>query len=107
MTVTPGAAKTLSVSIAASPYPVGTAHSVTVKALDTYGNVATGYVGTIHFTSSDGSAVLPGDYTFLVGDNGAHKFTTALTLNTIGSQSVAATDKSHSSITGSQTVSVE
>ena len=107
ITVTPGAARTLSVSIAANPYPVGTAHSVTVKALDAYGNVATGYVGTIHFTSSDGAAVLPGDYTFLAGENGTHKFTSALTLNTTGSQWVKATDMSHSSITGSQTVSVE
>jgi hypothetical protein len=107
VTVTPGVAKTLKVSIAASPYPVGTAHSVTVTAIDAYGNTATGYVGTIHFTSSDGSAVLPGNYTFTGADNGKHKFTNGLTLNTTGSQSVTATDTGHSSITGSQTVTVE
>jgi hypothetical protein len=27
--------------------------SVTVTALDAYGNIATGYTGTVHFTSSD------------------------------------------------------
>ena len=45
--------------------------------LDAYGHVVTGYTGTVHFTSSDGQAVLPGDYTFTAGDNGGHTFTTA------------------------------
>ena len=106
VTVTPGVAKTLSVSVAANPFGAGSAHSVTIKALDAYGNVATGYVGTIHFTSSDGEAVLPGTYTFSGADAGTHKFTNGVTLNTAGSQSVTATDNSHSSITGTQTVSV-
>jgi hypothetical protein len=106
VTVTPGAAKTLSVSIAANPFPSGSAHSVTVKALDAYGNVAPGYTGTIHFTSSDGAAVLPANYTFTGGDAGTHKFTNGLTLKTAGSQSVTATDNSHSSITGTQSVTV-
>jgi hypothetical protein len=107
VTVTPGTAKTLSVSIAANPYAAGSAHSLTVKALDAYGNVATGYTGTIHITSSDSAAVFPGDYTFTGTDAGSHKFTNGLTLSTLGSQSVTATDKSHSSITGSQTVTVQ
>jgi hypothetical protein len=106
VTVTPGVAKTLSVSVAANPFGAGSAHSVTIKALDAYGNVATGYVGTIHFTSSDGEAVLPGTYTFSGVDAGTHKFTNGVTLNTAGSQSVTATDNSHSSITGTQTVTV-
>ena len=106
ITVTPGTARTLSVSIAANPFAAGSAHSLTIKALDAYGNVATGYTGTIHFTSSDSAAVLPGDYTFTGTDAGSHKFTNGLTLNTTGSQSVTATDNSHSSITGSQTVTV-
>ena len=46
----------------------GTPFSVTVTALDQYGNVATGYTGTVHFTSSDGQAVLPANYTFTAGD---------------------------------------
>jgi len=107
ITVTPGAAKTLSVSIAANPYAAGVAHSLTIKALDAYGNVATGYTGTIHITSSDSAAVFPGDYIFTGTDAGTHKFTNGLTLSTVGSQSVTATDKSHSSITGSQTVTVQ
>ena len=38
---------------------------MTVTAVDAYGNVATGYTGTVHFTSSDGQAVLPANYTFI------------------------------------------
>ena len=52
------------------------ARNVTVTAQDAYGNTATGYTGTVHFTSSDGQAVLPADYTFAAGDNGTHTFTT-------------------------------
>ena len=107
VTVTPGVAKTLTVSIAASPYPVGTAHSVTVTAVDAYGNTATGYVGTIHFTSSDSAAILPGNYTFTGADKGSHKFTNGLTLKTKGSRWVRATDTVTSSITGSATVTVQ
>src|SRR5262249_35340916 len=38
--------------------------TVTVTLLDAYGNVATGYVGTVHFDSTDLSAELPPDCTF-------------------------------------------
>jgi len=40
---------------------VGTALPVTVTALDLFNNPATSYTGTVHFTSSDGQAVLPAD----------------------------------------------
>jgi hypothetical protein len=111
VTVTPpGAATHLSVSVGINPYPVGSTHSVTVTARDAYGTVATGYRGTIHFTSSDAKATLPADYTFTAADAGIHKFgyslNPALTLETAGSQSVTATDKATASITGSQTVTV-
>ena len=110
VTVTPGAAKTLSVSGILNPYPAGSTHSFIVKALDAYGNVATGYLGTIHFTSSDTKASVPADYTFIAADKGAHTFANtlspALTLRTAGSQWVRATDKTTASITGSQTVTV-
>jgi len=38
---------------------------VTVTAFDQYGNIATGYTGTVHFGSSDGQAVLPDQITHL------------------------------------------
>jgi hypothetical protein len=53
------------------------------------------------FTSTDGQAVLPGNYTFLRRDGGTHSF--SVTLKTAGAgHSVTATDTGNS-ITGSQT----
>ena len=37
------------------PTAAGDAHDFTVTARDAYGNTATGYTGTVHFTSSDGA----------------------------------------------------
>src|SRR5205807_1831331 len=56
--------------------------------------------GTVHFTTTDGAAVLPADYSFVAGDNGAHSF--SATLKTVGSQSITATDTATNSINGSQ-----
>src|SRR5262249_38605019 len=47
---------------------------VIVYAMDAYGNRATDYRGTVHFSSSDDMAVLPSDYTFTAADNGFHMF---------------------------------
>ena len=73
-----------------SPVQAGVAGNFTVTALDEFGNVATGYRGTIHFTSSDSQAVLPADYTFTAADAGVHTF--SATLNTTGSQTLTASD---------------
>ena len=70
-----------------------------MTARDAFGNTATGYTGTVHFTSSDAQATLPADYTFTAGDTGVHTFTA--TLKTAGTQSLTATDTVDSSITGS------
>jgi len=48
----------------------GTAFSFTISAQDPNGRVATGYLGTVHFTSSDPQAVLPPDYAFLPTEPG-------------------------------------
>jgi hypothetical protein len=76
----------------------------TVTAMDSWGNRATQYTGTVHLTSSDGQAVLPADYTFTASDAGSHQF--SVTLNTPGSQSVTATDVLNGSVNGSQTTTV-
>lgn len=78
----------------------GVAFTATVTALDQFGNTATGYLGIIHFTSTDGAAVLPANYTFLAGDSGVHAFTTAVTLKTSGTRTIIATDTVTPSITG-------
>jgi hypothetical protein len=82
----------------------GTAFLITVTALDAFGNVDTGYRGTVHFTSSDKKAVLPANYTFVSGDNGVHTF--SVTLRSGGSRSITATDTAAGSITGSTNVTV-
>src|SRR5437763_44395 len=74
----------------------GVASSITVAALDAAGNPVTGYLGTVHFASSDGQAMLPSDYTFVSGDNGVHTFNAAL--KSVGLQSLTATDTVSASI---------
>src|SRR5712692_9911106 len=48
----------------------GTPILYTVTALTGAGTTATTYGGTVHFTSSDGAAILQPNYTFVAGDNG-------------------------------------
>jgi hypothetical protein len=78
----------------------GEAHTLTVTALDTLGNVMTGYTGTVHFTSTDPQAVLPADYTFTAGDHGTHTFT--VTLKTAGTYSITVSDTTTPGFTGVQ-----
>lgn len=89
------------------PVVVGVPSGVTVIAGDASGNIATGYTGTIHFTSTDSSATLPVNYTFTGSgggkDNGFHTFANGVTFQTYGEQSVTATDTVTATITGSQT----
>jgi hypothetical protein len=84
----------------------GMPFDVIVKAVDTFGQTAIGYRGTVHFASSDGQAVLPGDYPFTSADAGLHTFSSAVTLTTAGPQTVTATDTGTGSLTASVTVSV-
>ncbi len=102
-----GQATHYSVTASTSSAAAGTPFTLTVKALDANNNVATGYRGTVHFTSNDPQgATLPNDYTFTAADSGTHTFTNAAALYTAGSRSVTATDTVTASITGSATVSV-
>ena len=73
----------------------GTSFSVTVTAQDSSGNTVPNYAGTVHFTSSDSAAILPANSTL---SSGTGTFTA--TLNTVGGQTITATDTSNSSITG-------
>ena len=57
------------------------------------------YTGTVHFTSSDGNAVLPADYTFNAADGASHPF--VFTLKTPGNnQTITATDTARPLVTG-------
>ncbi len=95
--VHPAGASSFTVTGYPSPTTAGASHNVTVTAYDTYGNVATAYAGTVHFTSSDAQATLPANATLT---NGTGTF--SATLKTAGTQSITATDTVTSSITGSQ-----
>jgi hypothetical protein len=103
VTVKPGAATHFTLGAPASAV-AGAAFSVTITARDLYGNVATGYLGTIHFTSPDPSAVLPADYTFTTADAGMRTF--SVVLNTVGIESITAADTAKSSIKGTARVTV-
>ena len=97
--VNSAAASTMIVSGFPSPITAGTSGSFAVTLKDAYGNVATGYTGTVHFTSSDTKAVLPSNYSFTSGDAGKHTF--SATLKTAGTQWISATDTVNASLHGS------
>src|SRR5262249_60309160 len=103
ITVTAAAATHLVITALAN-VSIGVAFSVTVTALDAYGNIATGYLGTIHFTSNDNKAILPSNYTFVAADAGVHTFT--VTFKSSGTQTLTATDTHTGSIKGSASVKV-
>jgi hypothetical protein len=90
ITVLPAAASGLVVSGFPSPAQAGSIQHFTVTAMDPYHNVATGYTGTIDFTSSDPRGLFPSHYTFNAGDAGSHQFEALL--ETAGTQSITAAD---------------
>src|SRR5207244_4520054 len=105
-----GGTATVAVSAAAATHFVvtapasaiaGTGFSITVAALDSFGNTVTGYTGTVHFTSSDGQASLPANSTLT---NGTRSF--SVTLKTAGTQTITASDTGNGSITGNAGVAV-
>ena len=71
---------------------------------DAYGNLASSYAGTVNFTSTDANAVLPANYTFTSADAGRHTF--AVTLKTLGGQTITAADSVNSALQASAVVSV-
>lgn len=97
--INPGAAVSLSftgLSIFTAPQQSGTA---TVRAMDSYGNTAIGFAGTVTLTSTDITATFsPMTYTYAAADAGTHSFT--VTFNTAGTQGVTATS---GSLAGSET----
>jgi autotransporter-associated beta strand protein len=69
---------------------LGVAQSLTVTAKDAFGNLSTGYTGTVAFSSSDAQAGLPGHYAFSNKDAGVHTFN--VTLKAAGIQSITVQD---------------
>lgn len=95
----------LVVSLPSTQQTAGAPFGLTVLAEDPYGNLGTGYVGTVHFATTDGNApngsspVLPADYTFTGTDAGQHTFS-GIALYNAGTATVTATDIGTPSITG-------
>jgi hypothetical protein len=97
ISVTPLAASQFVVSGFPSPVNSYTGGTVTVRAIDTFNNTATGYAGSVNFTSSDGEAVLPANSGLSSGQG-----VFSVTFKNPGTQSITATDTVSSSVTGTQ-----
>jgi len=69
----------------------GTPFSITVRAEDAFGNTASGYTGTVSFSSSDPAAFLPTPYTFTTNDFGA-KTLGGVILRATGTQTISVSD---------------
>src|ERR1700676_344750 len=93
--VGPAAAATFAISLSSATANTGTPFNFTVTALDAFGNTATTYAGTVQFSSTDGSAVLPAKSTLSKGTG-----TFSATLKTSGNQTITATDNVTASLTG-------
>ena len=84
ITVKAAAAYVLAITGLPTNVKAGTAYSFAVTAYDAYGNVVTGYLDTLQFSSSDSAANLPANYTFTAADAGTYRFT--ITFGTKGTQ---------------------
>jgi len=74
---------------------LGTPFSFSVTAQDGSNNIATGYAGTVHFTSSDGRATLPVDSSLTFGTGSFQA-----TFQTAGTQTITASDAATITING-------
>ena len=84
----------------------GVAFSLTLTVEDAYGNVVTGYVGTVYFTSLGSTAIVPANYIFTAGDTGVHTFVNKTTLKKKGMQTIAVTDTLNSGLAAADSISV-
>jgi len=69
----------------------GTPFSITVRAEDVFGNTASGYTGTVGFSSSDPDAFLPTSYQFTTNDFSA-KTLGGVILRAAGTQTITVSD---------------
>jgi hypothetical protein len=99
--VTPLAATHLALQIPVS-VDAGRTFSVTVAALDPFGNLDPSYNGTVHFSSSDAAAALPASGTIGKGTG-----TFMVTLWTLGNQTVTVTDSQSGFTASSSTFTMQ
>jgi FG-GAP-like repeat len=105
--VVAAAANRLSVTPATQAI-AGTPFDVTVSALDTFGNVASTFVGIVHLSADDvrPEVVLPADYAFIAADAGIHTFAAATTLVTAGARTVSVESTTDAFPTATGTVTI-
>jgi hypothetical protein len=97
LTVQPAAAVSCTAGQAPAATVAGSVVGVAVVVHDAFGNVATGYTGTVRLTTTDARAILPPDVTYVPAtDAGSHAFSAALV--TAGSQILSAADTVDASI---------
>ena len=82
----------------------GSPFTITVTAFDNLNNVANGYAGTIMFSSSDGTATLPANHTFTIGDGGT--FSSSATLFASGPQTITVMDLGNASLMDTAHISI-
>ena len=74
-----------------------------MTAEDAFGNVVTGYRGTVHLSSTDATGGTQ-NFTFSSNDKGVHVF--SYTFNALGFQTITVTDTANSAIFGTDIVDV-
>ena len=100
VTVNPGRAASVKLTGLADAI-AGTPQAGTVTAFDAFGNVATSYGGTLHFTTNDTKATPPAD---TAASGGQASFNIAL--KTAGNESLTATDIANSTLKDTATVKI-
>jgi subtilase family serine protease len=105
-TITAPAVTQFAVTGPTSPVTAGTPFQITVTAEDAGKNPVPSYTGTVQFSSSDGQASLPGNFTFQ-GTTATATFTVTLyTVGTAGNDTASVSDTSQITVTGSATIAV-
>jgi Putative Ig domain/Kelch motif/Galactose oxidase, central domain len=98
--VGPAAATHFTVT-ASTAATVGIQFNFTVTALDAFANTATTYSGIVHYTTNDTLATVPADAPLASGIG-----TPSITLKTLGTATITASDTTSPSITGNTPVKV-
>ena len=105
ITVGPRQASGLRVDVATMTPEAGAPFAVTVTALAGDGSTAVGYRGTVHLSSSDGSAVLPGNLVFDAAAAGVQH--AMVTLKSAGLNTVTGTDVVNTGTSATASVTVQ
>jgi Bacterial Ig-like domain/FG-GAP-like repeat len=83
---------------------VGSPFTIRVDAQNTFGGRVKNYRGTVHFTTTGSTTVLPADYTFTDVDLGSHTIT--VVPREVGSLTVTATDEADAGLTDQFTTTI-